>query len=225
VTKINTLDIEIFFKTIKNPASKARTFRQMKSCFMSLFKSRIIEHNPFDLIKTIAEPKSESYTPKKDDLFGFFNYLKDAYYEMYLFSKFLSLTGLRKGEALTLTWNDINNESIMINKAWDRNSSKVQSVKTITSNRTVPLFPEIDSLLNEIKSLSNNIEVFSFIYKNAISSRFRIHRNKYGLKKLTLHSLRHYFATECLEAGIEKKSFKSGLDTAITKQLRTYIHT
>jgi len=205
VSRINAIDIERFIKTIEAPAARARTFRQLKSCFLSLEKNRIIKDNPFDLIKNIQEPKGKTYAPTKEELVSFFTYLQNAYYEIYLICKFISLTGLRKGEALALTWKDIKNDCIVIDKAYEGKAKKVQTTKTKTSNRTIPLFKELEPILSEIKLLSKGDEIFSFIHKSSLDLRFRHHRDKFGLNNLTIHSLRHYFATECLEAGIDRK--------------------
>lgn len=205
VSRITSIDLERFFKSINAPAAKARTFRQLKSCFSSLVKNRIIKDDPFDMVRNISEPKTKAIAPSRSDLNRFFLYLKDAYFEIYLFAKFISLTGLRKGEALALRWDDIQSDHIVINKAYEAKAKKVQSTKTKTSNRTIPLFADLLPLFPLMKQLSDGVEVFSFIYKTSVGTRFRHHRNKFGIKNLTIHSLRHFFATECLEAGVDRK--------------------
>jgi len=205
VSKIVAIDIEKFLLSIKSPASRARTYRQLKSCFHSLTKKRIIKYDPFDVIEPISEPKTNGYSPTTKELNYFLKRLKDSYFEIYLFSYFISLTGLRKGEALALTWEDLKENKIRINKAYERHAKKIQSTKTKTSNRIIPLFPEVKKLLMKIKEYSDGNLVFSFIYNDAVSSRFNIYTKRFGLPNLTLHSLRHYFATQCLEAGIERK--------------------
>lgn len=225
ISHITSIDVERFLNSIEAPAARARTFRQLKSCMQSLYKHKLIKEDIFSIIQNIPEPKNKKRLPSNIELEKFFIYLKDAYYEIYLFARFLSLTGLRKGEALALKWTDFKDSKIHITKAYEVKAKKVQSPKTRASVRTVPLFDSVKKLLIEIKRLSNSDEVFSFIYKTSIDTRFKHHKNKFGIEELTLHSLRHVFATSCYEAGIDEKMVQVWMGHANYKTTKdTYTH-
>ena len=122
-----------------------------------------------------------------------------------------------------MTWSDIKNDRIYINKAWEQSANKIQAPKTKASIRSIPIFPGVNELLKEVPHDSE--EVFSFIFKNSVGHRFHHHVVKHGIEGLTLHSLRHYFATQCLEIGINDKVVQKWLGhgkLSVTKD--TYQH-
>ena len=142
-------------------------------------------------------------------------------------------TGLRIGELLALTWSDINFDegTLSIDKTLsayaqpnEPNSGKskysykrrVGTPKTKSSIRIIPIVPWLLEILREEKEnsiLSENNLVFSdvnggHIKYDAARNRFRAILKKANISEiteLTLHSLRHSFATLGLEKGIDLK--------------------
>jgi integrase len=211
---------------IKKPSAKARAFRHFKSCFSGLVKHRVLKENIFDYIDSIPEPSSKkAYAPEKSELMDFFSKLIKEDYETYIFAKFLSLTGLRKGEALALTWDDFDGELLKVDKAFNVVSRKVTTTKTKAGNRTIPLIPAVIKLLESLRS--NNKEIFWFIPKYYVTHKFTAYAKKYELERLTLHTLRHYFTTQCYEAGIPEKVVSLWLGhskSIVTNQVYTHIN-
>jgi integrase len=160
--------------------------------------------------------------PSYEELNKLMNYAKKTTLPYYWLIKFLSLTGLRKGEALALKWSDIKDGRIHITKAYDSRSKKIQTPKTKASIRKVPLFPEAKLLLEIIPKKDEFI--FGKLSSEAVTKRIRIYNKRIGTN-ITLHSLRHYFATECLEAGISKKLVQNWLGHAKYEvTINTYTH-
>src|SRR5699024_6386412 len=82
----------------------------------------------------------------------------------------LSYTGLRKGEALGLQWEDIdfNNSTVTVQRTRDRNGSR--SPKTLKSYRTIPID---DMLLVQLKRYKTWCkEKFLYFGKNFSEDRF-----------------------------------------------------
>ena len=198
---ITPQDIEKLLNKITAPSAQARTYRDLKSCFNTAVKYKIISESPFDLVENIPEPKNKRHIPSEKEFNKLCDFLKENNFDMYLFVKFISLTGLRKGEALALKWSDITG-FIKINKAYSGAANAVLTPKTKAAYRNVPLFEQAKNILSQIKHTGD--EVFSMIYKNAVTKRLRIYCKKLNIKVI-IHSLRHMFATDCLEAGIEPK--------------------
>ncbi len=150
--------------------------------------------------------------------------------------------GLRIGEVCALKWQDINLDTgiISINKTLSRvnnfenNSKKTKLIlieaKTKNSIRQVPINYKLINLLKEFKQdksdnfyiLSSNnsfIDPRTYYYKyKCILKKCHIHNYKY-------HALRHTFATNCIELGLDPKSLSEILghsDIKITLSL--YVH-
>jgi len=121
--------------------------------------------------------------------------------DIYKFGVLLTLyTGIRIGELCALTWNDVNDDYILINKTMYRTKGennkteiKVGSPKTISSNRRIPL-PQ--SLLPYIRKYKNNGYVLStkkqqFCEPRLMQLKFAKMIDKCGIEKANFHALRH----------------------------------
>ncbi len=156
-----------------------------------------------------------------------------------LFGILLSLyTGLRIGELLALTWEDIDLKkgTMSINKSchdcWvNGNYFKIiDETKTTSSERIIPLPRQILYYMRELKrkTKSKFVVVGKSIYGAQIRSYQRTFEHmliKLNIKKKCFHSLRHTFATRALEVGMDVKTLSEILghkNPMIT--LRRYAH-
>ena len=174
-------------------------------------------------------------------------FIKAAKYNEYgdLFILILS-TGLRIGEAVALTWDDIDfdKKTLNINKtAIMRKNSKTDinnstnSPKTKSSIRTIPLNDDLIKLFKKKQTNSerntNNLLFTGRRNKKAYLGRRTIsyYLNlllKYANinKNITCHSLRHTFATRGLEAGVDMKimqEFMGHSSIKMTSDLYTHV--
>lgn len=149
-------------------------------------------------------------------------------------------TGLRLGEICGLQWQDINleNKTLIIHrtlqkiyiKEKNRCYSKIiiDTPKTKTSNRTIPLNYDF---INLIKSFYED-KSYYFITNNKNYLEPHRYRHYYqkllyslNLPKLTFHSLRHTFATQAIELGIDYKTISEILGHSnISTTLNLYVH-
>lgn len=152
-------------------------------------------------------------------------------------------TGIRIGEACALRWEDISLDSKLIyirktvSRIWCYEKGKKYSKlvvgppKTGSSFRCIPICSRLYSVLSSFPWRKNGGYVLSNICDgNFASPRTFEYRYKKILKAAKLepvnyHTLRHTFATRCIECGVDIKSLSEILghaDTSIT--LNTYVH-
>ena len=226
VSKLTPIDIEKFMNSIEKPSSRARTFAHLHECLDKLVRSKMVRENVCDLVDPVKRPAAkEKNVPDYETLTAFLNWLRDDDHQIYLFAKFLANSGLRRGEGLGLTWNDIDfdKNTIRVDKQFSQATKSVARTKTHSSIRTVPLLKDAKDVLDEISKTKK--EIFSFISKTHITHQFTKKSKQYGLESTTLHILRHYFATQCLEAGVELKVLQKWMGhSKIDVLSNTYLH-
>lgn len=159
----------------------------------------------------------------------------------------IAMTGLRRGEALALTWADIDfaGEVLHVRRTLSRVRGELVATppKTLKSRRTLPMSEPVARLLREHKSVqaaerlragshwkANNL-VFATEFGSATDPR-NLHRAvsrsaaRVGIEhKVGVHSLRHSAATAMLEAGVNLKAVSDLLGHAdIRMTANTYGH-
>ena len=150
-------------------------------------------------------------------------------------------TGLRIGEICALKWKDIDldNSLIWVNHTLQRvylgkNNTKVilTDPKTDSSNRGVPIALNLSRKLKEEYKLHDKEEyVISCKYKKIIEpANFRYYYKKTlqncKVEYKTFHTLRHTFASNCINVGMDIKSLSEILGHAnVATTLNIYVHT
>lgn len=109
--------------------------------------------------------------------------------------------GLRRGEVLALTAEDIDFEkkTITINKAINQHN-ELDTTKNTQSIRIIPLFENTSEILNKYKNTTGRIFTNHYNHYNKIWLKL-MHEHFPG-KTYKIHSLRHTFITKCQEANV-----------------------
>ena len=133
-----------------------------------------------------------------------------------LFPFLLLYSGLRRGEALALTWGDVDLKANVIHVrrsvAFHGNTATIKTPKTASGVRDVPIVAPLADVLKQKKPRGNSagVYLFSMREKNAPLSQmaFKWHWGRWceatGYEGNT-RQLRHLFATFCFEAGVAPK--------------------
>lgn len=179
---------------------------------------------------TLEHPRNY-YT--RDELRKFLEYAeKHEKYKFYVLFRLLAFSGMRKSEALALTWNDIDfdKSQITINKTLISTPKvEVSTPKTKNSNRIVFIDKKTLSILKEwelkqkkdllqkgFNALSPNQLIFSnedngyIIPTTIINPMNRIIRGS-NLPHITVHGLRHTYATLAAQGGMSVKQLQAQL--------------
>ena len=128
--------------------------------------------------------------------------------------------GLRIGEALALTYEDINfkAKTITVNKSLTERN-KLKSTKNGEA-RTIPLFNKTLAILD--KTASGRVCVYSrAVYQRKIEDVCKT----LNISGISTHSLRHTFATRCAEQGVTAKTVQQWLGhKTLEMTLNVYTH-
>lgn len=164
-------------------------------------------------------------------------------------SRLLAFSGIRKGEALALTWNDLDfvSESVTINKTLTRgleNRLIIQAPKTASGKRSIALDPITLAMLNTwrkrqamdfLKLGFNTMSGEQLIFPNTKNefmcptkpdkklSRI-IEQN--DLKRITIHGFRHTHCSLLFEAGASIKEVQDRLghsDIKVTMNIYAHV--
>lgn len=147
-------------------------------------------------------------------------------------------TGIRLGELLALTWDDIDFEKKVLfirkttykAKIAGKNEMVVDKPKTKKSKRVIPLADKIINLLSYIKKHSESEYIISTNKHNIVDVRsyqrtFESILNRCHIKHYNFHCLRHTFATRALELGMDIKTLSEILGhTNVAITLNRYAH-
>jgi len=215
----------------KSKSTTTKIRGMIKQLFARATQGGLILDNPaafLDMPKTTTETRRRSLTPEERS--AVLDVCKT--HKAGLWVMFMLLCGLRRGETIPLKWSDIDFETGMltVNKAvaFNNNVACVKSTKTECGCRTIPIpLPLMARLLAERRkpgdliftpaqkkkmlTESNCVRLWKSFYRALdIEMGAELYRNKIIMTSLndgiTPHALRHTFASDLYEMGIDLKT-------------------
>ncbi len=146
-------------------------------------------------------------------------------------------TGIRIGELCALKWKDVSNGIITINKTMQRlqkggesaSEIVVDDPKSESSIRKIPIPDFLEEYIEKFR-LSDENNFISRLYHPVVEPRvlqyqFKKYLKICGIESATFHTLRHTFATRCVECEVDIKTLSCLLghsEASIT--LNKYVH-
>lgn len=204
IADIKKSDIKNFLLHISNELTDV-TIKKYRNCLVTIFNYAIeMEYILFNPASNVSIPKGKEIVRKKnfytlEQLKRMLSCLENERLECKIFVYIIAFTGIRREECLPLTFEDIDfkKQTINIDKAMVLSKEKgllIDTTKSIHSVRKVSI-PNI--LLNELekyKKMNTNDRLFNFT-PNAITQWFGKFIKRHNLEHITLHGLRHTYAT------------------------------
>lgn len=149
-------------------------------------------------------------------------------------------TGIRIGELCALRWEDISLERklihvhrTMLRIQTDNEATKtkilITSPKSVCSIRTIPIQDNLVNILSEYKKSKDAYLLTGsadhYVEPRTMQYRYKVVLKKCGIADANFHTLRHTFATRCVEAGFDVKSLSEILGhSSVNITLDRYVH-
>lgn len=245
VQDVTEKDLKKFFVTQINYSQSVlnKSYQLLATIFHEALKRKYILSNP---MLDVKKPKSKQTGYKvrgltideQKSFLAAINESKCRFFPQMLISLY---TGLRMGEVNALSAEDIdfNRKTLTVCKTISRGVSASDSIlkpspKTEAGNRTVYLSKDAIRILFFVVSRRKHGLLFTqsngdFITTQMVNGSFTELNRKYHFidkaipGKVTTHSLRHTFATRCIESGMPAKVLQKLLGhQSITTTLDTY---
>ena len=245
--EVSALQIRSFYDALAKKELSDSTYKHihtfLSAAFTTALRLDIIDKNIMHCVdppKGRAAKRATAWT--KNESRGFLRHAQD--HRLYALFYILLTTGIRSGEALALTWDDVQATSISINKTltWLANGYSFGPPKTEAGRRVVHLSADQVEVLEQqrqrqlieasIRANYRNQHKLIFAALNGKPLRYRnVQRGfdglcaRAGVPRLNLHNLRHTYISLARQANIQVEvvaSLVGHSDTRLT--LNIYRH-
>jgi len=237
LSRVSVLDIQLIVDDMTRSKLKSNVIKDYVCKLGSVFayaknEYKLIYESPtenvsFKVNKEILETCKRALNKSESD--KLLEDFKEGKHEKYYLVLLIALTcGLRLGEILGLTWDDIDtkNSIMKVNKQWKRvneDDYNFGTLKSKNSYRDIPIPPKTNTILKAITIRNMNGRVFNFKSTGSVSNCLnRIF--KIGEYNITVHELRHTYATILISNGVPFKTAAYFLGHTVEQTMKTYSH-
>jgi len=224
MNNISALEIQNILQKETKSRARQKLYEFLKPIFSKAKDYKIIEDNIFNIIEKPKHTKEEGIALTQNQQKEFLKLCdSNLYGNMF---KFILYQGLRIGEALALTYKDINQKekTLSINKQLTPDGI-VNYTKNQQSTRIIPIFKKSEKLI-DVKN--NSVErIFNINYRVANYNLGKIIKNS-NLPKISIHDLRHTFITNCKNKDIPEHVIQAlvghEIGSKVTRQVYTHFN-
>lgn len=234
--QIETIAYELIDNGLK--ASSVKSYLKQLNCMFQRASEihKIIE--PLHLKRIIFKEevkKEKQALTVSDSLIVLEKFKANKNKQYYLLVYLAVKLGMRLGEILGLTWNNIDfeNQIIKINTQFKNvgtigsdklNYALSEILKTGNSNREIFVSKKVIQILKENRTINSDNRVFDFKDCNSTSTMISRKLTSYGFPDISVHNLRHTFVTSAHQHGMDYDEIGSYIgDNPITVQ-KIYCH-
>ena len=247
ITEVKPMNCMIVLNNMNEKMKKAGTINAVKLIMHVMFnyavENGVISSNPVTKTVKVTNAtkvdKIERFLTRAEQK-AFLEEIKGLRHENQY--RFILQTGLRYNELTGLKWSDIDFERrrLKVQRSGyfveDRFEFIIGEPKTKSGYRDIYLTDEAIRILKDekkrVKETSNYDADFIFldhtgrpVTRNAYNKQLRRISDSLGINRLSIHRLRHTFATRCIESGMKPKTLQRILGHSdITITLNYYVH-
>lgn len=207
--------------TKKSSATVNRYMASLSGCLSYACRQlRWIDDNPcFNLIK-LKEASGRDRVLTQQEVHRLFKTCRESRND-YLFCIVLLAftTGMRQGEILNLTWNDVDLENRLAHLKETKNGTA----------RSVPLGEGVIDELNKLSKIRNPAKSLIFASKTAfgkidINKAWNEALKRANIEEFVFHGIRHHYATFMARQGASNLQIKTALGHKTLQMLERYSH-
>ncbi len=206
----------------------------IKQALKKAAEDRLLKYSPASSCRLPPQRSKQMQVLTPEEMQRFLIQAKyDGYYEIFLLAL---ATGLRRGELMALSWEDIDFDTgeLTVRRSVRRTDGKllVSEPKTQAGFRTILLPPSVVRVLREYRRSVDSRWVFpSPILEDSprdpstLAAKMKLVLERAGCKIVRFHDLRHTFATEALEHGMDVKTLSAMIGhVSAATTLNIYAH-
>lgn len=250
LTDVKPLHCQKIFLEMADEDYKTSTIYQARIALYNMLEfakeNDVLRYNPCkkSVKSDMGKPSDKKVALTIDEQKKFLEGAAEQSYENQY--RFVLQTGLRTGELVALQWRnvDFKKRTLTIDHSMEYRYNvgewRIGEPKSKSGYRTIPLTEEAIRILKDQKEKNKKIKVIPMEFSEYIflcrkgtpiknstydTALFKI-CDKVGMKRFSMHVLRHTFATRCIEAGMKPKTLQILLghsNIGITMNL--YVHT
>lgn len=185
-------------------------------------------------IPLLRDSKKEAATLDEQDVSRLIEYLSEDI-DLIKFGILLALyTGMRIGEVCALKWTDVKENHIYVSKTLYRLSENGKThlyytdPKSSSSIRVIPIHQNLIPFIQQFRKTEGFIlqkDNGKVIEPRLLQIKFKKIIHELNIEHATFHTLRHTFATRCIEVGFDVKTLSEILGHSDVKTtLNRYVH-
>lgn len=230
--KITSLDIQSIVDKMTKEGLNTNTIKYYVKKLTIIFNAaknqyKIINYIPTKEVKINKPTAIKKRALTQNEIADLYNKLNGTKYS---FLVFLAVnTGMRIGELLGLTWNniDLKNNEIKVTIQWKKlkdGTFNFGELKSKNSNRIIPISKDISkelSTFGNIRYIDNR--VFQFTNKDNLIAVINRRLKKVGYD-MTFHELRHTYASKLIANKMDFKTTACILGHDVKQTINTYSH-
>ena len=220
-----------------SPGTLARVHVVLRSALAQAMRWGWIWDNPAERAHRVVASSAELRPPTPDELTQLLDHVRDREPALHVFLYLAAITGARRAQLLGLRWHNVYFDTCRVSfcAGWVEGPHGPVLTTTKTKRSHVVDLDQGSFAVLADHAESSGTRADGFVFSddggttawkpNRVTKAFLRHRRAAGLRSFRLHDLRHFMATEMLDAGVPIVVVSRRLDhRRVSTTLDKYAH-